>query len=84
MVVVGLAVAGVAAQQGWGPGIPPTGALTQVATTCTSLETLLYWNRLARVTPAERLRNDRIADAQGNRNPFVDRPEFADLVWYPV
>lgn len=49
-----------------------------------SLETLLIWNRLARVTPAERNRNDLIAEAQGNRNPFVDRPEFADLIWYPV
>ena len=49
-----------------------------------SLETLLIWNRLARVTPAERKRNDLVANHQGNRNPFVDRPEFADLVWYPV
>lgn len=49
-----------------------------------SLETLLYWNRLARVTPTERKRNDIIAKLQGNRNPFVDRPEFADLIWYPV
>ena len=49
-----------------------------------SLETLLYWNRLARVTPAERKRNDIIAERQGNRNPFIDRPEFADLIWYPV
>jgi endonuclease I len=49
-----------------------------------SLETLLYWNRLAAASRAERIRNDRIAALQGNRNPFVDRPEFADLLWYPV
>lgn len=49
-----------------------------------SLETLLLWNKLARVSRAERLRNDQIAERQGNRNPFVDRPEFADLIWYPV
>ena len=49
-----------------------------------SLETLLYWNKLTRVSTAERKRNDKIAEVQGNRNPFVDRPEFADLIWYPV
>lgn len=49
-----------------------------------SLETLLYWNKLAPVTAAERKRNDLISELQGNRNPFVDRPEFADLIWYPI
>ena len=51
-----------------------------------SLETLLYWNKLVKVSRAERNRNDMIAseNRQGNRNPFVDRPEFADLIWYPV
>lgn len=49
-----------------------------------SLETLLLWNKLARVSRAERVRNDKIAEMQGNRNPFVDRPGFADLIWYPV
>ncbi|MFL4472083.1 endonuclease [Tateyamaria armeniaca] len=49
-----------------------------------SLETLLLWNKLARVSRAERIRNDQIAERQGNRNPFVDRPDFADLIWYPV
>jgi endonuclease I len=39
---------------------------------------------LAAASRAERIRNDRIAALQGNRNPFVDRPEFADLLWYPV
>lgn len=49
-----------------------------------SLRTLLYWNRLVDVTPAERRRNIDIAEAQGNRNPFIDEPEFATRIWYPV
>lgn len=49
-----------------------------------SLDTLLYWNKISKVTCFERKRNYIIATAQGNRNPFVDKPEFADLLWYPV
>lgn len=49
-----------------------------------SLETLLYWNKLVDVDPTERKRNDMIAKIQGNRNPFIDNPKFADLIWYPV
>jgi endonuclease I len=49
-----------------------------------SLETLLYWNKISKVTGFERKRNHLIATAQGNRNPFVDKLEFADLLWYPV
>ncbi|MBX2850648.1 MAG: endonuclease [Phycisphaeraceae bacterium] len=29
----------------------------------------------------ERGRNDRVEAVQGNRNPFIDRPEFAERVW---
>jgi endonuclease I len=47
-----------------------------------NLTTLLAWNRQFPVTPAERLRNQRIyATYQHNRNPFIDRPENADMVF---
>lgn len=49
-----------------------------------SLRTLLYWNRLVDVSVAERRRNHAIMDIQGNRNPFVDLPELATRIWYPV
>lgn len=49
-----------------------------------SLRTLLYWNRLVDVSAAERRRNHEIMKIQGNRNPFVDQPEFATRIWYPV
>ncbi len=45
------------------------------------LSTLLEWNRLHPPTDFERRRNQRVFEYQGNRNPFIDNPEFADLIW---
>ncbi len=44
------------------------------------LPTLLAWHKQDPVTAAERLRNDAVQRVQGNRNPFVDRPEFVDQI----
>lgn len=49
-----------------------------------SLRTLLYWHKIVVVSVDERRRNDRIMELQGNRNPFVDHPELADRIFYPV
>lgn len=49
-----------------------------------SLRTLLYWHKIASVSTEERRRVDRIMQLQGNRNPFVDHPELADKIFYPV
>lgn len=46
------------------------------------LETLLAWNAADPVSAFEMRRNDRIHSAwQGNRNPFIDHPEWADAIW---
>ena len=45
------------------------------------LAALLEWNRAFPPSDFERRRADRIYTIQQNRNPFVDHPEFADLIW---
>lgn len=43
--------------------------------------TLLRWHELDPVDDFERRRNERIDEVQGNRNPFIDRPELAEVLW---
>lgn len=46
------------------------------------LSALLQWHQLDPVDNWERRRNDIIyTDFQGNRNPFIDHPEFVDKIW---
>ncbi|WOL13854.1 hypothetical protein Cni_G22634 [Canna indica] len=46
------------------------------------LSTLLRWNKLDPPSKVEQLRNDRICKLyQHNRNPFIDHPEYANLIW---
>lgn len=45
------------------------------------LSILLEWNQSDPVDDFERNRNNVIYSYQGNRNPFIDYPEFADLIW---
>ena len=45
------------------------------------LSTLLQWNNDFPPTPNERRRNERVFEAQRNRNPFIDNPEYANMIW---
>jgi len=45
------------------------------------LSTLLQWNLLDPPDEFERNRNNVIFSFQHNRNPFIDNPEFAQLIW---
>ncbi len=48
------------------------------------LATLLNWHVLDPPDARELQRHERIAERQGNRNPFVDVPVFAHQIWSPV
>ncbi|MCS3902195.1 endonuclease I [Methylohalomonas lacus] len=43
--------------------------------------TLLDWHNQYGPTDFERRRNDRVHAIQGNRNPFIDEPGWANLIW---
>ncbi len=45
------------------------------------LSDLLKWNHEDPVDSFERHRNDVIYQYQHNRNPFIDHPEYADMIW---
>jgi endonuclease I len=45
------------------------------------IATLLEWHEQAAITEHELHRNLAIADIQKNRNPFIDHPEWARLVF---
>lgn len=43
--------------------------------------TLLDWHNQFSVTAFEARRNDRVMELQGNRNPFIDHPEWVNSIW---
>lgn len=45
------------------------------------LSTLIQWHQQDPVDAAEQLRNDVIQTYQGNRNPFIDHPEWVACVY---
>lgn len=46
-----------------------------------AINMLLRWHKLDPVSERERKRNEELFKIQGNRNPFIDHPEYADLIW---
>ncbi len=48
------------------------------------LSTLLNWHAEDPVDTAEVLRNDAVQSFQGNRNPFVDHPEWVDCIYRSI
>ncbi|MDZ4182263.1 MAG: endonuclease [Candidatus Cloacimonadaceae bacterium] len=48
------------------------------------LSTLLSWHVQDPPDARELQRNERIFERQGNRNPFIDNPIYAQYVWSPI
>lgn len=48
------------------------------------VSTLLQWHKADPVDQYERRRNNVIYIFQGNRNPFIDHPEYANRIWDPL
>jgi endonuclease I len=48
------------------------------------LSTLLNWHLEDPPDAREMQRNNRIQERQGNRNPFIDNPFYAQAIWSPV
>lgn len=46
-----------------------------------AIELLLEWNELDPVDAIEEKRNEEAFKVQGNRNPFIDHPEYASAIW---
>ena len=53
-------------------------------TVAESKELLLTWHELDPVDSFEANRNEVAYSIQGNRNPFIDHPECASLIWGKV
>lgn len=53
-------------------------SITKVAQ---SMDLLLKWNDLDPVDQLEINRNNEVYKIQGNRNPFIDNSDYADMIW---
>ena len=54
---------------------------TSQGTESAAWDLLLSWNELDPVSTFESNRNDYCASVTGVRNPFIDHPEFATMIW---
>ena len=55
---------------------------TPITNNCTDIQTMIEWAKLDPVSQIEINRNNRVeASNQQNRNPFVDHPEWIDVIF---
>ena len=52
-----------------------------VTNVATSMDMLLEWNEMDPVDELEIRRNEAVYDIQGNRNPFIDNSDYANMIW---
>mgnify|MGYP000536595704 CR=1 FL=1 len=57
------------------------GTGSTVATDASMITLFLEWNAQDPVSTYEQQRNTRLQSSQGNRNPFIDNPYLATIIW---
>ncbi len=65
----------------WGISYAMFNGTSNQVFTPTFLSILLTWNTQDPVSASEIARNNAIYARQNNRNPFIDHPEYANLIW---
>jgi len=65
----------------WGTSYAMFNGTTNQVFTTTFLNILLAWNALDPVSASEIARNNAIYARQNNRNPFIDHPEYVNMIW---
>ena len=61
-----------------------TSASSNFGLTANAIKLFSYWNNLDKPDDWERTVNSRGNDVQGNPNPFIDHPEYANTLWGDV
>ena len=59
-------------------------AITKIISASTekaAFEMLIAWNTLDPVDEREQNRNEAVYEIQGNRNPYIDHPEYVNAIW---
>ena len=65
----------------WGNAYAMFNGTTDQVFTTTFKNILLQWNAQDPVSPREIARNNAVYARQGNRNPFIDHPEYINSIW---
>ena len=64
-----------------GSGSLPITKVINANSVAAAFELLVAWNELDKVDDLERNRNEGGYTLQGNRNPFIDHPEYVEAIW---
>ena len=59
-------------------------ANTNFGLTTNAVKLFSYWSNLDPVSEWEQSVNNKVSAIQGNRNPFIDHPEYANVLWGTV
>ena len=79
------AIAKYSASSGWTTGDGSKcfsgSSSTNFGLTNYAIKLFSYWSELDPVSEWEMSVNDKVSAIQGNRNPFIDHPEYANVLW---